>query len=98
LAEAGRFWLSSTPEQCVADWGVSYPLTVEWARFRTRDTGAEFLHLNTQYEDGPDGIMKTTIAACRGSGHGYVIEWWVVKPTIVANIAEGGVLRAWQGT
>jgi endonuclease/exonuclease/phosphatase family metal-dependent hydrolase len=58
LVESGLFWLSSTPDRRVADWGVPYPLTVDWARFRTRDTGAEFLHLNTQYEDGPDGEVS----------------------------------------
>jgi endonuclease/exonuclease/phosphatase family metal-dependent hydrolase len=58
VVEAGRFWLSSTPDERVPDWGVPYPLTVEWARFRTRDTAAEVLHLNTQYEDGPDGILS----------------------------------------
>ena len=58
LAEAGMFWLSRTPDERSSDWGVPYPLRVDWARLRLRDTGAELLHLNTQFEDGPDGAWS----------------------------------------
>lgn len=55
---AGRFWLSGTPDEPSADWGVEEPLPVEWVRLRLASelgAGAELLHLNTQFEDGPWG-------------------------------------------
>lgn len=58
LITSGRFWLGNNPDQRVADWGVPYPLTVDWGKFRVRETGAEVLHLNTIYEDGPDGDVS----------------------------------------
>ncbi len=58
LITSGQFWLSSTPDQRVPDWGVPYPLAVDWGRFRVRETGVELLHLNTIYEDGPDGVVS----------------------------------------
>ncbi len=58
LLEGGQFWLSGTPDECSSDWGVPEPLSVDWARLRLRDTGAELLHLNTQFEDGPWGELS----------------------------------------
>ncbi len=58
LVESGRFWLSRTPDQPSADWGVPYPLAVEWVRLRRTESRTQLLHLNTQFEDGPDGARS----------------------------------------
>jgi endonuclease/exonuclease/phosphatase family metal-dependent hydrolase len=58
LIESGEFWLSRTPDQRSADWGVPYPLTVTWVKLRCRETGLPLLHMNTQFEDGPDGVLS----------------------------------------
>ena len=57
-AESGRFWLSRTPDEASSDWGVPYPLSVDWASVRLLDGGTELLFLNTQFEDGPDGALS----------------------------------------
>ena len=55
LVAAGEFWLSRTPNQPSADWGVPYPMGATWVHLRDRTTEAELLALNTHFEDGPDG-------------------------------------------
>jgi endonuclease/exonuclease/phosphatase family metal-dependent hydrolase len=56
--DAGEFWLSRTPDVCSADWGVPYPLGVTWVLLRCRQNGVSLLHLNTHFEDGPDGELS----------------------------------------
>jgi endonuclease/exonuclease/phosphatase family metal-dependent hydrolase len=50
LLEWGGFWLSSTPDRPVPDWGAELVRSANWARFRTRSDGAVFLHLNTHLD------------------------------------------------
>ncbi len=58
LVASGQFWLSRTPDAPSRDWGVPYPMGVTWVRLRERETGVEFVHLNTHFEDGPDGATS----------------------------------------
>ncbi len=58
LTQGGKFWLSRTPDQPTADWGVPYPLCVTWVKLTDRSSGLSSLHLNTQFEDGPDGDVS----------------------------------------
>jgi endonuclease/exonuclease/phosphatase family metal-dependent hydrolase len=55
LVEAGEFWFSQTPDVPSSDWGVPYPMGATWVRLRDHGSGAELLHLNTHFEDGPEG-------------------------------------------
>ena len=55
LIEQGVFWLSRTPEVESVDWGVPYPMLVNWVRLRRKSDGAALLHFNTHLEDGPHG-------------------------------------------
>jgi endonuclease/exonuclease/phosphatase family metal-dependent hydrolase len=55
LIASGRFWFSRTPDVPSSDWGVPYPMGATWVRLRDVQTGALLLHLNTHFEDGPDG-------------------------------------------
>ncbi len=48
----GHFWLTRTPFRSDPDWGLPYALGVRWLLLRAHDTGAPFLLMNTQYEDG----------------------------------------------
>lgn len=56
--DGGQFWLSPTPDIRAAAWGVPYPLGATWVRLRERYTGAPLLHINTHFEDGPDGELS----------------------------------------
>jgi hypothetical protein len=53
--ESGNFLFSRTPDVCSSDWEVPYPLGATWIRLQDKLTGAQMLHLNTQFEDGPWG-------------------------------------------
>ncbi len=63
LLQQGEFWYSPTPDEPSTGYGVDYPMGATWARFRDRQTGAEFLHLNTHFEDGPWGELSRTEGA-----------------------------------
>ena len=58
LVESGEFWLSETPDEPSSAWGVPYPLGATWVKLRRTDDGAHLVHLNTHYEDGPDGEVS----------------------------------------
>lgn len=46
-----QFWLSDRPREVgSATWGNARPRTAVWARFRDRDTGQEFAHVNTHLD------------------------------------------------
>src|SRR5919202_2091973 len=47
---AGGFWLSETPDQYSASWDTACLRAANWVRFRCREDGAEFLHLNTHLD------------------------------------------------
>jgi endonuclease/exonuclease/phosphatase family metal-dependent hydrolase len=55
LIDQGEFWFSRTPDVRSSDYGIAYPLGATWVRLQDRQTGAQFLHMNTHFEDGPDG-------------------------------------------
>ncbi|MEP7357571.1 MAG: ester cyclase [Anaerolineales bacterium] len=63
LLDTGEFWFSDTPDVAAAGWGVPYPMGATWVRLRSRATGAEVVHLNTHYEDGPDGVISRPAAS-----------------------------------
>lgn len=53
LLDAGQFWLSPTPEVPSTGWGVEDDiLQARWVKLRERKRGAQFIHLNTHFEDG----------------------------------------------
>lgn len=45
------FWLSETPDQPGFGWDASYNRVVTWARFRDRESGAEFYVFNTHFDN-----------------------------------------------
>ena len=47
---SGGFWLSETPERYSASWDTRCLRAANWVRFRCRDGGADFLHLNTHLD------------------------------------------------
>jgi endonuclease/exonuclease/phosphatase family metal-dependent hydrolase len=53
--ERGLFWLSRTPDQPSVDWGVDYPLVVNWVKLRRKSDGLTLIHYNTHLEDGDWG-------------------------------------------
>jgi endonuclease/exonuclease/phosphatase family metal-dependent hydrolase len=50
LLESGGFWLSPTPEQWSRGWGSAYVRAATWARFRLRETGRAFCHINVHLD------------------------------------------------
>ncbi len=53
LLDSAKFWLSPTPEVPSTGWGVEEDiLAARWVKLRALDTDAEFVHLNTHFEDG----------------------------------------------
>lgn len=51
VLDHGNFWLSDTPDAPGSrSWGNLVPRMATWARFRDRDTGLSFFHLNTHLD------------------------------------------------
>ncbi len=50
LLDSGGFWLSPTPEQWSRGWESAYVRATTWARFRLRETGREFCHMNVHLD------------------------------------------------
>ncbi|MGI8859902.1 MAG: endonuclease/exonuclease/phosphatase family protein [Rubrobacteraceae bacterium] len=50
LVARGGFWLSETPGEYSKSWGARHVRSANWARFRVRSGGAEFVHLNTHLD------------------------------------------------
>ena len=48
--DSGGFWLSETPEVFSASWETRCLRAANWARFRCREDGVEFLHLNVHLD------------------------------------------------
>lgn len=55
LLDSGEFWFSDTPDIESSGWGVPYPLGATWIKLRCLETNTQLVHLNTHFEDGPDG-------------------------------------------
>lgn len=52
--ESGGFWVSKTPEVYSGDWDTSFVRSACWVRFRSKDTGHEFLCLNTHLDNASE--------------------------------------------
>jgi endonuclease/exonuclease/phosphatase family metal-dependent hydrolase len=63
LVDAGELWFSPTPDQPSSGYGVAYPMGATWVRLRGRSGGSELVHLNTHFEDGPDGELSRRAGA-----------------------------------
>ncbi len=51
LLEKGTFWLSETPEVVASkSWDSSLPRIVSWVRLKVKDSGKEFVYLNTHFD------------------------------------------------
>ncbi|MDQ4075714.1 MAG: endonuclease/exonuclease/phosphatase family protein, partial [Chloroflexota bacterium] len=50
LLDSDGFWLSRTPDRFGRDWGADSVRAAVWAKLRSRQTGAIFLHLNTHLD------------------------------------------------
>lgn len=50
LLDAGKFWLSETPEEFSGAWDTAQKRSANWVRFRLRPEGVEFVHLNTHLD------------------------------------------------
>lgn len=48
--EGSTFYLSSTPDRLSTGWDAALPRIATWARFKIRDTGAEFFCINTHFD------------------------------------------------
>lgn len=47
---SGGFWLSKTPERFSRSWRSAVVRSANWVRFRHRESGSYFLHLNTHLD------------------------------------------------
>jgi endonuclease/exonuclease/phosphatase family metal-dependent hydrolase len=52
--DCGYFWLGDDPAQQQADWGAEDPLSAAWVLLTDRDSGEQFLLLNTHFDDGSE--------------------------------------------
>ncbi|HSO89133.1 MAG TPA: endonuclease/exonuclease/phosphatase family protein [Draconibacterium sp.] len=50
LIEQNTFWLSETPEKPSKSWDSSLNRIVTWGRFKSKDTGKQFLVFNTHFD------------------------------------------------
>lgn len=50
LLDWGGFWLSETPDSSSLGWDAEVKRTAVWARLRMKDTGKEFLFVNTHLD------------------------------------------------
>jgi endonuclease/exonuclease/phosphatase family metal-dependent hydrolase len=50
-----QFWLSDTPQEIGSiGWGSAYPRIVVWARLKDNESGTEFAHINTHFDNKSD--------------------------------------------
>jgi endonuclease/exonuclease/phosphatase family metal-dependent hydrolase len=54
LLDRGRFFCSHTPDEPTLDWGLEYPISVDWVLLNELESGWPLLFMNTQLEDGWD--------------------------------------------
>jgi len=59
LLDTGVIWLSPTPDVPFSKgWGIDeYALSAVWVKLKSIEDGTIFIHLNTQFEDGPWGAQ-----------------------------------------
>ena len=50
LLDSGNFWLSETPEKPGKGWDAACVRICSWAKLRKKETGKEFVHLNTHLD------------------------------------------------
>lgn len=51
LLDSGEFWLSETPNQIASrGWDAALPRIATWAKFKDRQSGEDFIHLNTHFD------------------------------------------------
>jgi len=51
LLDSGEFWLSENPDQIASkSWDAALPRIATWVKFRDRELGQEFIHLNTHFD------------------------------------------------
>ena len=51
LLDHGTFWVSQRPGEPSRGWDAAYPRIATWAKFKDRDSGREFLLLNTHLDN-----------------------------------------------
>lgn len=51
VLEQATFWLSETPDKPGKGWDAAYMRIVTWARFKDQQTGKEFFHFNTHFDN-----------------------------------------------
>ncbi len=69
LLDSGSFWLSETPEKPGKGWDAACVRICSWAKLKEKETGKEFVHLNTHLDHvGPIAMQKgAELVAARGS-------------------------------
>lgn len=50
LLEHGTFWLSDTPEKPSKGWDAALNRIATWGRFKSKETGKEFMFFNTHFD------------------------------------------------
>ena len=59
LLDSGSFWLSETPEKPGKGWDAACIRICSWAKLKEKETGKEFVHLNTHLDHiGPIAMQK----------------------------------------
>jgi endonuclease/exonuclease/phosphatase family metal-dependent hydrolase len=55
LLDSGEFWLSETPDVIASrGWDAALPRRATWAKFKDRQSGQDFIHLNTHFDHRGD--------------------------------------------
>lgn len=69
LLDSGSFWLSETPEKPGKGWDAACVRICSWAKLKEKETGKEFVHLNTHLDHvGHVAMQKgAELVARRGS-------------------------------
>lgn len=51
LLDSGEFWLSEMPNEIASrGWDAALPRIATWAKFKDRQSGQDFIHLNTHFD------------------------------------------------
>lgn len=61
LVDSGTFWLSETPDTPSKGWDADYIRICTWVILKNKETGEEFVHVNTHLENIDDGTGKEAL-------------------------------------
>lgn len=86
--ESGNFWLSETPEKPSMGWDAACKRICTWVRLRDRETGKEYVHINTHFDHRGEIAQKNSV----GMIHNKAKEFKDIPLVFTAdlNIFEGG--------